>query len=141
MGDTPTYTAEMPEPVLTDGPSMHDLVRADLVERKAHGLRKYTRPLQAFNGRPALKDAYEEVLDLAVYLRQAIEEQAGAHTTEQWAVVRDVADANSVTAPLHVFERDSEEECREMIADWFKDGIVVRRTVTYTATPWTEVTQ
>lgn len=74
MSDTPTYTDEMPAPVPTGGPSMHDLVSDDLAERKAHGLRKYNCLLQAGNGRPALKDAYEEVLDLAVYLRQAIAE-------------------------------------------------------------------
>jgi hypothetical protein len=32
-------------------------------------------PLQAHNGRNALIDAYQEALDLVVYLRQAIEEQ------------------------------------------------------------------
>jgi hypothetical protein len=31
--------------------------------------------LQAFNGRDALRDAYEEALDLACYLRQAIAER------------------------------------------------------------------
>ena len=32
-------------------------------------------PLQAHNGRDPLVDAYQEALDLAVYLRQAIEER------------------------------------------------------------------
>lgn len=31
--------------------------------------------LQAFNGRDVLRDAYEEALDLATYLRQCIEER------------------------------------------------------------------
>ena len=34
-------------------------------------------PLQAFNGRDSLKDAYEEALDLCVYLRTAIYEKDG----------------------------------------------------------------
>lgn len=55
--------------------AIHDLVSADLQERKEHGTRKYGTPLQAFNGRNQLLDAYEEVLDLAVYLRAALEEQ------------------------------------------------------------------
>lgn len=39
------------------------------------GRRKYGTPLQPFNGRDPLVDAYQEVLDLAVYLRQAIWER------------------------------------------------------------------
>lgn len=64
-----------PAPVPNDRPSIHDLVTRDMESRKAFGLAKYGTILQAGNGRKALKDAYEEVLDLAVYLRQALEEQ------------------------------------------------------------------
>jgi len=39
------------------------------------GRQRYGVPLQANNGRDALQDAYEEALDLAVYLRTAIEER------------------------------------------------------------------
>ena len=38
------------------------------------GRAKYGTPLQAFNGRNAIVDAYQEALDLVVYLRQVIEE-------------------------------------------------------------------
>jgi hypothetical protein len=55
---------------------MHDLVAADLAERRQFGLRKYGTTLTAGNGRDALKDAYEEALDLCVYLRQALEERS-----------------------------------------------------------------
>jgi hypothetical protein len=74
-------------PVATDGPHMHDLVGDDLRQLGAAGaaeaaaqlagrkaLGSYGQPLQAFNGRDAARDAREEVLDLLVYLRQAIEE-------------------------------------------------------------------
>ncbi len=44
-------------------------------ERDNAGREDYGTPLRAYNGRDALKDAYEEALDLAVYLRQAIEER------------------------------------------------------------------
>lgn len=54
---------------------MHDLVIEDMRKRKEFGLAKYGTILQAGNGRNALQDAYEEVLDLAVYLRQKIEEE------------------------------------------------------------------
>lgn len=64
-----------PAPVPNDKPSIHDLVIRDMESRKAFGLAKYGTILQAGNGRKALKDAYEEVLDLAVYLRQELEER------------------------------------------------------------------
>lgn len=37
---------------------------------------KYGTPLQANNGRNPLIDAYQEALDLCVYLRQEIEERS-----------------------------------------------------------------
>lgn len=43
--------------------------------RDAKGRAHYGVPLTTGNGRDALRDAYEESLDLAVYLRQAIEER------------------------------------------------------------------
>jgi hypothetical protein len=52
-----------------------ELVEADLRERVATGEREYGERLQTFNGRDALRDAYEEALDLVLYLRQEIEER------------------------------------------------------------------
>jgi hypothetical protein len=67
--------APQPAPLPTDGPAIWDLVIADMRERDRLGREKYGRPLQAHNGRDALVDAYQEALDLCVYLRQAIEER------------------------------------------------------------------
>ncbi len=53
------------------------LVIADMQARDAVGRERYGTPLQPFNGRDALMDAYEEALDLCAYLRQAIEERRG----------------------------------------------------------------
>jgi len=64
-----------PDPVANDRPSAHDLVAVDLMKRKEFGLRKYGTLLQAGNGRDSLQDAYEEALDLMVYLRTLIEER------------------------------------------------------------------
>ena len=44
--------------------------------RDAEGRKSYGTSLQAHNGRDPMTDAYQEVLDLALYLRQAIEEIA-----------------------------------------------------------------
>ncbi len=55
-----------------------DLVIKDMKDRNEKGIKTYGVPLQVHNGRDALWDAYEEALDLAVYLRQAIEERHGS---------------------------------------------------------------
>lgn len=71
------------------------LVLADLKARIEKGEKQYGEPLTTHNGRPALQDAYEEALDLSLYLRQAIEENAkpctlghvgtsGPHHTAEW---------------------------------------------------------
>jgi len=78
---TPTIarTLSTPEPAPT--PNANDaiwhLVIQDMHKRDVMGRRKYGTPLQAFNGRDALKDAYQEALDLCVYLRQALRERDG----------------------------------------------------------------
>lgn len=51
-----------------------DKVKDDINLRDNTGKQKYGVRLQAFNGRNALQDVYEEKLDALVYLRQAIEE-------------------------------------------------------------------
>lgn len=61
-------------PIKTSGPAIVDLVIADFGERDRVGVETYGARLQAHNGRDSLRDAYEEALDLALYLRQRIEE-------------------------------------------------------------------
>ena len=67
--------SEQPAPSPSNGMAIVDLVLMDILERKAEGIRRYGTPLQAFNGRDSLRDAYDEAVDLAIYLRQAIEER------------------------------------------------------------------
>lgn len=55
------------------------LVEADMRARIAKGATEYGEPLTSHNGRDALWDAYEEALDLAMYLRQAIAERDTCH--------------------------------------------------------------
>lgn len=63
-----------PDPVKNGGTPIYQMVRTDLMGRAEMGRAQYGTYLQAHNGRDALTDAYEEVLDLACYLRQLIEE-------------------------------------------------------------------
>lgn len=64
-----------PPPVHNSKPRAWDLVIKDMDARNVFGMNKYGTPLQPFNGRDALTDAYEEALDLCVYLRTAIYER------------------------------------------------------------------
>ena len=88
MSDTTIATALEPAPVNNGGIPVWPLVIRDILAdfsacesivedckaRDAWGRAKYGTPLRTNNGRDALVDAYQEALDLAVYLRQAIAE-------------------------------------------------------------------
>jgi hypothetical protein len=69
--------ATQSEPTAGSGPVVHELVTADIAARLDVGVATYGRPLRPHNGRDALVDAYQEALDLACYLRQAIYERDG----------------------------------------------------------------
>ncbi len=56
-----------PQPVI-----VWDLVRKDIDERDLAARVKYGMALQGLNGRDSLIDAYQEALDLVVYLRQEL---------------------------------------------------------------------
>jgi len=67
-------TPKQPPPT-GNGTEILPLVLADLQARSNRGMETYGTRLRANNGRDALWDAYEEALDQACYLRQAIEER------------------------------------------------------------------
>lgn len=51
------------------------LVMRDIIDRRELGISRYGTPLQAHNGRDALIDAYQECIDLTLYLRQLMQER------------------------------------------------------------------
>lgn len=61
------------------GRDIATLVQQDIERRAQVGERKYKERLLPHNGRNALMDAYQEALDLCMYLRQLLEEQEDAH--------------------------------------------------------------
>ncbi len=67
--------ASQPPPQPNQPRPVWDMVIDDMRARDQLGRKRYGTPLQADNGRDALRDAYEESLDLCVYLRQAIAER------------------------------------------------------------------
>lgn len=64
-----------PAPVGNDGPRIAERVIEDIRERMRRGVREYGVALQARNGRRALQDLYEELLDGAHYVRQRLDEE------------------------------------------------------------------
>lgn len=58
-------------------------LRADMHARDEFGRAKHGTPLQAHNGRRPLVDAYQEALDLVVYLKQG-EEEAETPEEKDW---------------------------------------------------------
>ena len=63
-------------PTVNDRTDVQSLVIQDIERRREIGIERYGTALQAFNGRDALVDAYEEAIDLCMYLRQMIEERS-----------------------------------------------------------------
>ena len=66
---------DQPLPVVNDREYVQTAVIRDFEARTAVGIERYGTGLQPFNGRDALRDAYEEALDLAVYLKQCLIER------------------------------------------------------------------
>lgn len=83
MSDVRDHETDSQEaPVVNTYPYIQDLVIADMEARKQFGISKYGTALQPFNGRNMLQDAYEELLDLLVYIKgQLIENQI---TESEW---------------------------------------------------------
>jgi hypothetical protein len=73
----PRREGDQPMPTPNAQPAVWPLVMVDMAGRDKLGRERYGTPLQPNNGRDALRDAYEEALDLAVYLRTAIYERDG----------------------------------------------------------------
>lgn len=59
------------------GGALREKFLADMRARSDLGVARYGTPLQVGNGRDWLRDAYEEALDLTVYLRQGMAEGGG----------------------------------------------------------------
>lgn len=68
-------TQTQPAPRHNNEPYVKDAVLADIEELCERRRVKYGTHLQPHNGRDALQDAYEELIDGALYLKQLIMER------------------------------------------------------------------
>lgn len=94
-------TAQQPAPRATGRRPTWELVVEDMKARDQLGRDRYGAPLQPGNGRNSLVDAYQEVLDLAVYLRNAIEDAQDMADTLNY-VTDKLAKSRSKEAGLEV---------------------------------------
>ena len=80
-----------------------DTIKTSFIKRAAKGEMFYGYPLQANNGRDALSDAYQEAIDLCLYLKQVSEE--GSNIEDMYSI------ALMITADLHdmILERGEEK--------------------------------
>ena len=69
MADERDPERDQPLPKPGRLPVQQILIHA-IEERREHGIRKYGRALETHNGRDAMQDAWEEVMDLLLYLTQ-----------------------------------------------------------------------
>ena len=76
VSDRVNPVAPQPDPKGGRG-DIWNLVIQDMIARKAQGIERYGTPLKADNGRDALVDLYQELLDACAYVRQLIEEGNG----------------------------------------------------------------
>ena len=117
MSDQRSLSSPEPMPIPVSSRPIWELVIEDMQDRDRMGREKYGTPLQAHNGRRPLVDAYQEVLDLAVYLRQSIEERGNA-----------VAEADRLRNVCHALEQENrilredvkgiiDRECDTLLAD------------------------
>lgn len=106
-----------PRPITNESRPIWELVVGDMKERDRIGRNKYGTPLQAHNGRDALVDAYQEALDLAVYLRQLIEERERSQIDDdlmyRLRIMRTGA-SPEVDDLLDIIERIREIEIKEL---------------------------
>lgn len=97
MGMDSVATSQQGKPSCSEqSKDITELVKEDLTLRKQMGIRKYGIPLMSHNGRNPLIDAYQEAMDLCLYLRQAVDESLPQEPTETTAASRFFADLRTL---------------------------------------------
>jgi hypothetical protein len=89
----------------------------DAKARNEMGKRKYGRALTAMNGRDALLDAYEESLDLTVYLKQ--ERDRREHCSQQILEFLDMLDVEIERCNADDYYREHMAHAAAMVRAWF----------------------
>lgn len=104
----PSPSGKGDQPMPTQGrESVTEALIADIRAREAKGIATYGASLRSWNGRDALRDALEEALDLAQYIKQAAMERAD--------LVREVEGLRAEVATLRAQLANTEELRQEAL--------------------------
>jgi hypothetical protein len=112
-----------PDPTPNDSEDIQSMVIRDIESRRQHGIKTYGTALQAFNGRDAVKDAYEESMDLTMYLKQMLVEDEGHPYEILWDEIGEWSNrvfgdetARGPIGPLNHLAREAKEAITEFEA-------------------------
>lgn len=108
---------DQPLPTVNERPFVQHVVISDIEARIALGVERYGTPLQTFNGRNGLVDAYEEALDLAIYLRQVVLEREEAVKALDFIETYVVVDSDSARQQYLPAFREALDTLRAVFAD------------------------
>lgn len=90
------------DPIDETAAKVQALILRDMFDRDAWGRSKYKVPLQPFNGRDALVDLYQEILDAIVYTKQYLYET----NDENFIQIYDSLKAKLRFVRTQIFNRD-----------------------------------
>jgi hypothetical protein len=86
----PGDSQELPNPEANKGQDVQSMVIADIEARRQVGIERYGQALHTFNGRNALLDLYEELIDATMYVKQQLIEDLDAKQTSPTDTPREI---------------------------------------------------
>ena len=91
-GDGPeVWPALMDDFRIEESVVLEAMIREDMKERHEFGKAKYNTPLRADDGQNTLIDAYQEAVDLSVYLYKILMETGSGKYRDMAAIAIDIA--------------------------------------------------
>lgn len=136
---TPSHTDSSAQPAPTKGTRrVIDAVFADLQERREAGIKKYGGELEAHNGRNALVDAYQEILDLAMYVKQELIERDSA-TAFGWTLIDERGVAGGLFKQRLLAEAAAVETPSRLVPLFLQPPALSASVPSRTATPEPEI--
>lgn len=99
---------DQPLPVRNDSRDIQSMVIDDIRGRRELGIRRYGTALQPNNGRDALRDLYEELLDAVMYVRQVMAERGASGVLAIAAEFDRKADETFAEATAHAARGDDD---------------------------------
>ena len=120
-----------PDPIRNDSQYLWPQVVRDMMTRDMIGAERYSTRLQALNGRDMAQDAYEEALDMSVYLKGVCVEMEALRAERDSLLDRESAHLDRI-ADLEDGNRKLKQHMQTMINRNHSDQMANR----YRRKPW-----